>query len=102
MIRLALITGIFAALSGCVAYPAGYGYADPGYAYGPGYVPAYGYGSINVWAGGGGYGSPYYHGRGGYYHGGYGHGYGHGGSHWEGGGGERGGHGGHGGGGHGH
>lgn len=92
MIKLTLMIGLFAALSGCVAYPAGYGYA-PGYdAYGPDYVPAYGYGSINIWGGGGG---GYYHGD--HHHGGD-HGYGHGHGRWEGGhGGEHGGgHGGHG------
>ncbi|CAN7244045.1 hypothetical protein [Paraburkholderia terricola] len=58
--------------------------------YAPDYMPAYGYGSINVWAGGGGY----HHGD--YHHGGWDHGYGRG--HWEGGrgGGHSGGHGGHG------
>lgn len=89
MLRLMVIVGLAAALTGCVAYPAGYGYADPGYAYGPDYAPAYGYGSINVWSGGG-----YHHGD--YHRWGWGHGYGHG--HWEGrhGGGHGGGHGGHG------
>jgi hypothetical protein len=74
MLRLMAILGLAAALSGCVAYPAGYGYADPAYAYGPDYAPAYGYGSINVWGGGGGYHHWDYH------HGGWDHGYGHG--HW--------------------
>jgi len=91
MFRLIVILGFISTLSACVAYPAGY-YA-PGYAYGPDYVPAYGYGSVNIWGGGGGD----YHGG---YHRGYGHGYGHGGGYWEGGRGG-GGHGGHGGG-HGH
>ncbi|NIF56429.1 hypothetical protein F3J19_30840 [Burkholderia sp. Ax-1724] len=90
MIRIALVVGLLAALSGCAAYPAGYGYNDPGYAYGPGYAPGYGYGGVNVWVGGGGG----YH-RGDYRHRDWNHGHGR----WEGG---RGGHGGgHGGGGHG-
>ncbi|AIP32566.1 hypothetical protein DR64_1046 [Paraburkholderia xenovorans LB400] len=93
MLKLISAIGLAAVLSGCVAYPAGYGYADPGYAYGPDYGPAYGYGTINVWAGGGG---GYHHGD--YHHGGWDHGRGR----WEGGrgGGHGGGHGG-GGGGHG-
>lgn len=102
MFKLIAATGMAVLLAGCVAAP-GYGYYDPGYAtYGPDYAPAYGYGTVNIWAGGGG-GDRYRRGWGD--HRGWGdRGGWHGdrGSHWQhGGGGGRGG-GGHGGGGHGH
>lgn len=95
MFKLIAATGIAVLLAGCVAAP-GYGYYDPGYAaYGPDYAPAYGYGTVNIWAGGGG-GDRYHRGWGdhGGWHGGHG-------GYWQHGGGGRGG-GGHGGGGHGH
>ncbi|SEH90060.1 hypothetical protein SAMN05192544_1011169 [Paraburkholderia hospita] len=54
MVKLIAVFGLFGVLSGCVAYQ-GYGYADSGYgAYGPEYVPAFGYGAVNIWGGGGG------------------------------------------------
>ncbi len=94
MFKLIGAAGVVVMLAGCVAAP-GYGYYDPGYAYGPDYAPAYGYGTVNIWAGGGG--GDRYH-RGGWgdrgWHGGHG-------GYWQHGGGGRGG-GGHGGGGHGH
>jgi hypothetical protein len=98
MFRLIAIAGTAIALSGCVAAP-GYGYYDPGYydGYGGAYPPAYEYGTIGIW-GGGGY-DHYHHGwghggwgHGGWGHGGWGHGgWGHGGGDWHGGGGGHGG-----------
>ncbi|MEQ5841566.1 hypothetical protein N0A02_19225 [Paraburkholderia acidicola] len=94
MFRLMAAAGLVVMLAGCVAAP-GYGYYDQGYAYGsgygPDYAPAYGYGTVNIWGGGG---------RGGYERRGWGdHGH-YGGVYWQHGGG-RGNGGGHGGG-HGH
>ncbi|MFM0020878.1 hypothetical protein PQQ98_20170 [Paraburkholderia azotifigens] len=93
MFKLSVVVGLAVVLSGCVAYP-GYGYADSGYgAYGPEYVPAFGYGAVNIWGGGGG-GWDHRHGHGDFHHGWHGHG----GGNWGGGGHGGGGHGGHGGG----
>ncbi|AUT76622.1 hypothetical protein [Paraburkholderia hospita] len=91
MVKLIAVFGLVGVLSGCVAYP-GYGYADSGYgAYGPEYVPAFGYGTVNIWGGGG---WDHRHGHGDFHHGWRGHG----GGNWGGGGRGGGGHGGHGGG----
>ncbi|CAB3762319.1 hypothetical protein [Paraburkholderia humisilvae] len=99
MLKLLLIAGAAALLTGCVAAPPYYGYPygpygayDPyyGYAYGPypyyyPYYPYPGYGAVSIGFWGGGHCC--YYGHGGYYHhGGYWHGGG-GGTGWHGGGG---------------